>query len=260
MTESGFTEGRIAADGFEIRYLTAGEGPPLVCLHGAGGPRLSSAHSLLAAGGRRVILFETPGFGQSPENRRSTTMAELASTMLAACDALALDSFSLWGTSFGGRLALWLAVQAPERVGALVLAAPAAILPGGRVSLPTPDMLFHHPERQLPREPPSPEVDAQQRALVGRLMEQARDPELERRMGSLDVATLVVWGTEDRVIPAEMGREYAAIMPRCRLVFIYDAGHAIDGDRPEAFAAVTGDFLDRGEQFVVRQESGLLYP
>jgi pimeloyl-ACP methyl ester carboxylesterase len=91
-------------------------------------------------------------------------------------------------------------------------------------------------------------------------MAQARDPDLERRMGSLDVATLVVWGTEDRVIPAEMGREYAAIMPRCRLVFIYDAGHAIDADRPEAFAAVTGDFLNRGEQFVVRQESALLYP
>jgi pimeloyl-ACP methyl ester carboxylesterase len=91
-------------------------------------------------------------------------------------------------------------------------------------------------------------------------MAQARDPELARLMGSLDVATLVVWGSEDRVIPAEMGRECAALMQRCRLLFIYDAGHAIDGDRPEAFAAVTGDFLDRGEQFVVRQQSGLLYP
>jgi alkanesulfonate monooxygenase SsuD/methylene tetrahydromethanopterin reductase-like flavin-dependent oxidoreductase (luciferase family) len=44
------------------------------------------------------------------------------------------------------------------------------------------------------------------------------------------------------------------------LLLVYDAAHAIDGDRPEAFAAAVADFLERHEKFVVRRDSGLLYP
>ena len=44
---SKFSEGWVEADGFRIRYKAAGEGPPLVHLHGAGGLRLTPAHELL---------------------------------------------------------------------------------------------------------------------------------------------------------------------------------------------------------------------
>src|ERR1700749_4299037 len=120
-----FTERTVSADGFDIRYLEGGEGPPLVCFHGAGGLRLSRAQELLART-RRVIAFETPGFGESAANQRSGSLRDLAGTMLAAADALGLDRFGLWGTSFGGKLALWLAVDAPHRPGAPVAAAPPA--------------------------------------------------------------------------------------------------------------------------------------
>lgn len=254
-----FAEQTVSADGFEIRYWEAGSGTPLVCLHGATGPRLGHAHWRLADAGYRVLLFEAPGFGGSPANERSGSMAELAGTLLAACDALGLERFAVWGTSFGGRLALWLALRAPTRIEALVLAAPAAILPGP-IDPPTPDRIFHHPERLPPREPLSAEVDARQRALVARLIPEPRDPELEAGLAGLDIPTLVLWGTEDRAIPSSMGREYVARMRRCRLVLVYDAGHGIDGDRPEAFSAIVADFLARGEAFVVRESSGLLYP
>ena len=45
---AGFAERCVRADGFEIRYVEAGEGPALVCFHGAGGLRLSRSHELLA--------------------------------------------------------------------------------------------------------------------------------------------------------------------------------------------------------------------
>jgi pimeloyl-ACP methyl ester carboxylesterase len=67
---AGFAERHVDADGFRIRYLEAGQGPPLVHLHGAGGPRLGRVHDLLAAR-FGVIAFEVPGFGESPENQRS---------------------------------------------------------------------------------------------------------------------------------------------------------------------------------------------
>src|SRR5581483_9894058 len=103
-----FSERFVEADGFEIRYMEAGDGPPLVCLHGAGGLRLSRGHELLAER-HRVIAFETPGFGASPVNQRSASMMELAATMGTASSALGLERFSLWGISFGGKLALSLA-------------------------------------------------------------------------------------------------------------------------------------------------------
>ena len=85
-----FTEGYIEADGFRIRYQEAGQGEPLVSLHGAGGMRLSRSHVLLAAQ-YRVIVFEVPGFGHSPANERSQSMPELARTMTQAITNLGLD-------------------------------------------------------------------------------------------------------------------------------------------------------------------------
>jgi pimeloyl-ACP methyl ester carboxylesterase len=257
-----FAERYIRADGFEIRYLEAGEGPPLVCFHGAGGLRLSRAHEILA-GERRVIAFETPGFGASPANDRSASLGDLAGTMLGAVNSLGIAQFSLWGTSFGGKLALGLAIQAPERLETLVLAAPAAIrLDAGPLPSPAelPALLHAHPERRPDTVPPTPEVDAKQRALVGRLIGPPRDAELEHAMRGLDVPTLVLFGTEDRLTPPELGRLYRELLPNCHFVIVYDAAHAIYDDRPEAFAAIVGDFLEHRAEFVVRRESGLLYP
>ena len=125
MALSAFREGHIDADGFGIRYMEGGEGVPLVHLHGAGGLRLTPAHELLARR-FRVVAFEMPGFGTSPLNTRTESMPELASTMARAIDKIGLDNFNLMGTSFGGKTAVWLALQATQRVLALVLEAPAA--------------------------------------------------------------------------------------------------------------------------------------
>src|ERR1051325_879646 len=93
--------------------MEAGEGPALVHLHGAGGLRLSPAHDLLAKQ-FRVVAFEMPGFGASPENMKTQTMPELAATMAAAADKLGLDRYDLMGTPFGGKTALWVALHQPR--------------------------------------------------------------------------------------------------------------------------------------------------
>lgn len=256
-----FEERTVHADGFDIRYLEAGDGPPLVCLHGAGGLRLSRGHERLAER-HRVIAFEAPGFGTSPVNDHSDSMADLASTMTAAIDALGIDRCGLWGQSFGGKLALRLAIQAPERLDALVLSSPAAILlgsgdPPAPAGLAT--LLHAHPERRLETTPLPPDVAAKQWELVERLMGPPRDAELEQAMRELHVPTLVLFGTEDRLTPPELGRIYRELLPDCHFVIVYDAAHAIYDDRPDAFAAIVSDFLEHRDQFVVRRDSGLLY-
>src|SRR5438105_2048823 len=131
MSAEAFTEHFVDADGFHIRYREAGHGPAIVGLHGAGGLRVSRSHELLAEK-YRVILVEAPGFGQSPTNERSVSIHDLAHTMGAAAAALGLDRYILMGTSFGGRLALWLTIEDPSRIEALVLISPAAIVSEAR--------------------------------------------------------------------------------------------------------------------------------
>ena len=259
-----FTERFVEADGFRIRFMEAGEGTPLVHLHGAGGLRVNPGHELLARRSR-VIAFEMPGFGSSAENTRTTTMPELASTMGMATEALGLGSFNLMGTSFGAKTALWLALQRPERVKALVLEAPAAIRQSGAQSpIGTPAemarRLSAHPERLAAIPLPDPAVRAKQQAFVQRLRGPDRDPELESRLTGLTVPTLVLFGTEDQVISPAMGRVYKDLIPGAHLVFVYDAGHTISTDRPEAFTEVVDDFLDRHEAFVISRAQTVIHP
>ena len=259
-----FTERFVEADGFRIRYMEAGQGVPLVHLHGAGGLRINAALELLARQ-FRVIAFEMPGFGQSPENTRTQSMPELASTMARAIENLGVDTFNLLGTSFGAKTALWVAVQAPERVLALVLEAPAAIRQDGAESPSgTPEemarRLFAHPERFASLPPPDPAVRAKTQLLVQRLRGPNRDADLEDRLEELPTPTLVLFGTLDAVIAPAMGRIYKDLMPNAHLVFVYDAGHQISTERPEAFTEVVADFLERHEAFVISRAQTVIHP
>jgi len=260
----GFREAFVEADGFRIRYCEAGQGAPLVHLHGAGGLRLNASHDLLAER-CRVIAVEMPGFGQSEENTRTHMMPELATTIVKAADALGLDRFDLMGTSFGGKAALWLAVQHPERVRALVLEAPAAIRPSRTAPVSgTPEQmaarLYAHPERMPPLPAADPAIQAKQQRLVVRLRGPDRDAELEGALRQLDIPTLVLFGTLDRVIPPEMGRHYKELLPNGHLVLLYDAGHAIGAERPDAFVEVVTDFLDRHEAFLISRAETMMHP
>ncbi|MGH7029431.1 MAG: alpha/beta fold hydrolase, partial [Stellaceae bacterium] len=164
-----------------------------------------------------------------------------------------------------GKAALWLALQQPQLVRALVLEAPAAIRPEGAEppSGPPEEMarrLFAHPERVGPIAMPDPAIRAKTGRLVGRLRGPNRDSDLEARLSSLASATLVLFGTVDRVIPPDMGHFYKELIPNCNLVFVYDAGHAISTDRPEAFAEVVADFVERREAFVISRTETAIHP
>jgi pimeloyl-ACP methyl ester carboxylesterase len=263
-TAASFTEGFVDADGFRIRYMAAGEGTPLVHLHGAGGLRMTRAHHLLSEH-YRVIVFEMPGFGRSAENTRTATMPDLAATMAAALTNMGIDRFNLLGTSFGGKVALWLATQQPARILGLVLEGPAAIRPVGHAPPSgSPEemarLLFAHPEKLGPLPAPDPAIQAKNRALASRLRGPERDAVLEALMREMAIPTLVLFGTLDRVIPPDMGRHYKELIPNCHLVFVYDAGHEMSTERPEAFAEVTADFLERHEAFVISRSETLINP
>jgi pimeloyl-ACP methyl ester carboxylesterase len=86
------------------------------------------------------------------------------------------------------------------------------------------------------------------------------DEALESRLGSIAVPSLALFGTRDPLAPPETARHYREKIPACNLVFIYDAGQAMDSERPEAVAAVVQDFLERHDHFLVSRDSGLIHP
>lgn len=259
-----FSEGHVAVDGFQIRYVEAGKGDPVVMLHGAGGLKPSRLNDLLA-GQYRVIAFELPGFGRSPVNDRSKSMRDLARTMTDAAAKLGLEHYGLVATSFSSRIALWEAIDAPERIDVMVLISPSAILPEGWTAPSgNPDQLaklmYAHPEKQPRPVAEDPEVLAKQQALTARLRGPNRDPELEGMLRNIKAPTLVVFGTRDAVTPSEMGRIYKERIPSSYFVMVYDAGHAIAAERPEALHGVVSDFLERREAFIVSRSNSVINP
>jgi pimeloyl-ACP methyl ester carboxylesterase len=92
------------------------------------------------------------------------------------------------------------------------------------------------------------------------LRAEASNGEVEPRLGALAMPTLVLLGTADAEVPAAMGRVYKERIASCHLVLVYAAGHAISADRPEAFAEVVVDFLERREAFVISRERTVIHP
>ncbi len=265
MAGERFKEAYVEADGFRIRFQECGEGPPLVCMHGGGGLRLSPAHDLLAKQ-FRVITFEMPGFGTSPENLRSTSTEDLARTMNEAVAALKIEKHCLMGTSFGSKVALWMALQKPEQIDAIVLIAPAAIREkqGPVPTQVSPEealkLMYAHPERHKSGVPRNPEITAKNAALSMRVLGPPRDAPFEERLKSLPHPVLALFGTVDKVTPPEGAHLFKEIIPNCNIFMVYDAAHAIDQDRPEALAATAAEFFARKEKFLVRDKSDLIYP
>ena len=95
---------------------------------------------------------------------------------------------------------------------------------------------------------------------VTALVLESPDQEPETWMRDVQAPALVLLGTRDADAPAGLGARYKALLPNCHLVLVYDAGRDIAADRPEAFADVVGDFLERREAFVINQTATRLFP
>jgi pimeloyl-ACP methyl ester carboxylesterase len=86
------------------------------------------------------------------------------------------------------------------------------------------------------------------------------DAGLERRLSEVTAPTLVLVGTRDDAAATEAARRVKERVPDCHLVFVYDAGGAIAAERPEAFAEVVSDFLERHEAFVISRARSVIHP
>lgn len=260
---AAFRRQTIAAAGFDVTYYEAGEGEPMLCLPGAGGPHMRIALDLLARR-QRVVVLELPGWGAQPND--VADFDALAEQVALIATAIGLDSFHLMGTSLGGACALHLATLHPERVISLVLDAPAKFREASvKPNELAPDAFVRafrtHPERIPHMEPPDPEFFTRVWPMIERLMgDGSVDEAFAARLADSTTRTLVLFGRDDGVINPINGRTYRRLMKNSTLQYVYSAAHDIQGDRPEAFAETVGDFLARGMNFMINESDGLLNP
>jgi len=76
----------------------------------------------------------------------------------------------------------------------------------------------------------------------------------------VNAPTLVLFGTRDQMVAPESGRIFARRISKCFYTLVYDSGHDIATDRPQALCAVVGAFLKHREKFVVQHESSVINP
>lgn len=124
--------------GLAVHVLEAGEGEPLILLHGSGNNSASWVPLMERPMDRRVIAVDRPGYGLSApvEYQRDDYRQTAVNLVTGLLDALGLDSADLVGNSTGSVWALWTATDQPQRVRRLVLAGATPLLPGTSPPLP----------------------------------------------------------------------------------------------------------------------------
>jgi pimeloyl-ACP methyl ester carboxylesterase len=227
-------------NGVKIVMRTAGEGEPLLFIHGAG-----TFHGFQFAEKWtrqfRVLLPFHPGFGESDDDASMLDMHDYVMHYVELLDQLKLEKVKLVGFSLGGGLAARLAAEHNHRFSKLVLVAPAGLRDREN---PTLDVLSLSPEevpallvsnfdvikKHLPSAPDPDFAAARYReaTTVARLLwERPWDRKLPRLLGRLKMPTLLLWGADDRLVPAAQASTWKSFIRDAEVSIVKGAGHLV---------------------------------
>lgn len=262
----------VQAGPWRSRVIEAGDGPPLVLMHGIGGHLEAYAHNIAAlAEQHRVIAFDFAGHGYTTHTMADLETADYVNQLLALLDALEIDSADLNGESLGGWIAVKFAASYPERTGRLVLNTPAGTmarpevmnrirsLSQGAADDPSEERIRARLE-WLMADPATvtDELVAIRRTIYARpgFAESMRhimclqDPDIRRRnivtddeLAAVPHGALVVWTSNDPSGPAGAGLEMAEKIHGGQFELITGAGHWPQWEQRDTFNKLVLNFL-----------------
>jgi pimeloyl-ACP methyl ester carboxylesterase len=263
---------QVTLDGRSVNYVDYG-GPgdsglePVVFVHGLGGCWQNWLENIprAAAEGRRAIGIDLPGFGFSEMPAEEISISGYGRTVNALCDELDIGEAVFVGNSMGGFISAETAIQFPARVARMVLVSAAGvttsdlrsgpIMAGARVVAAVATrtaaqsekvvrrrhlrhLVFHsfirHPTRIAPellyeitRGSGRPGFVDALRAIM--------DYDFRDRLPEIRCPTLIVWGTDDMLVPESDASEYERLIPSSRKVIFEDTGHMAMIERPQTY-------------------------
>lgn len=249
-----------APDGTRLAYDAAGDGEPLLLLSGQGLDRRmwDRAAPDFVAAGFRVIAWDYRGTGESDAPDAPYSTRGFARDAVAVLDAAGVTRAHAYGISMGGRVAQWLALDHPGRVGALVLGATTpgnargvardaeaeALLRAGDARglaplIASPEFLAAHPEATAFVQGPMPA-----HARRGHYQASAGHDTWDL-LPRVAAPTLVVHGGEDRLNPTGNAPLMAERMPGAEVVIIPGARHGYVEEFREEVDRIVVEFLRR---------------
>jgi proline-specific peptidase len=283
------SEGYIDVPGGRVWYRDVGEGDgtPLLCLHGGPGSTHHNLESLEAlADRRRVIFYDQLGCGNSdrPDNPALWTVDRFVEELAQVRAALQLDRLHLFGSSWGGMLAMQYVLDRRPELQSLILCGSPASMPRwaadceellGQQPAEVSKVIRDHetdgftacPEYQAAilgfyrehfcRLNPWPAGLERSFAGVGHVVYHTmngpseftvtgtlKDWDVMDRLGDIKVPTLLVGGRYDECRPAHL-EEMRRRIPGSRLAIIEDASHLCSAEQPAEFSTIINSFFDR---------------
>jgi pimeloyl-ACP methyl ester carboxylesterase len=263
LSEAGWRETFEIVDGCKLGLSRGGDGPPLFFLADARGERDWAVALAALQPHFTVICPDHPGYGKSLTPEWLDNIHDLAFFYLDVLAALDLEDVHLIGASLGGWIAAEMAVRSTARIARLSLAAPAGLHVKGvekpDIFLMSPEELTRHlfadqrrAEAELARAKTPEEGEAELRArfMTARLGWQPRmhDPHLAKWLHRIDRPTQLLWGLDDRILPAPYAERWQSLIPGATMTSIAECGHLPHVEQPEAFAAAILDFAREGRR------------
>ena len=256
--------GTVVIDGMSVAVGRRGAGPPLLLVHGLGGPAMWERVVPILAERFDVILPHLPGFGESHGPPRPLKARDHAAILLRAFESLGVGRATLAGISYGGEIAAAVAASRPDLVASLVLVCPtgtrrypgalrspgvrSAIRPFLRRGLSNPRIAERLSRRSFH------DLRVRPADLVARHLGHLRLPDamgallaaiddiwsgdggLARVVGGLAMPLTLVWGAEDRTVPLARAGPLIAARPDATMVVIPGSGHSVPLERPSELA------------------------
>lgn len=240
----------------ESRVVELGRGPRVVFLHGLVGLNDHWGEVVARSDGQmHSTLFELPLLDL---NGADCTIQGVTALTISFLDKHIGEPVVLVGNSFGGHVALRIAIKRPDLVRGLVLAGSSGLfertLVRGAPIRPSREWvaekigeLFYdrsamHDE-DIDRAHQVLNTRHGARAMV-RLSRTARRNHLGDRIGEIRAPTLLIWGREDIVTPPSAAQGFLDLMPDARIVWVDRCGHTPMLESPGVFAGALADFLN----------------
>lgn len=231
-----------------VHYEVAGEGPPVVLIHGLSGSGRWWVYNVPALAQQyRVYNVDVVGFGRS--RGQPLVLREAGKWFAEWMQITGMTRAHLVGHSMGGYIATEVAAMAPDMVQRLVLV-DGLVLPMGRglmrhafdlfratryMSLDFLPVLVGDTVRAGPR-------------TMWQTVWQVLSADLSDRLDAVQAETLVIWGEKDPLLDPALGRELAERLAKAFFVCVKGAGHNPMWDRPQHFNELLLDFLAANEK------------
>lgn len=242
----------------KVNLVKGGKGNPLLVLHrDFGSPGWVPFIEELAAK-HTVYLPSHPGFDGSEVPQWARTVRDLAALHIWLLSELKLTGVDVLGLGFGGWIAAEMATMDHKLFRKMALVAPMGVQPKeGEIYdqfLVSPleyiQASFHDTTKANQQWGSQPTVDQLEIWEINREMTTRVawkpymfDQSLPHLLPGVKTPTLLVWGKEDKIVPAACAKQYQQGIPGARLETIAGAGHCVEYEKPKELAKLVSEFL-----------------